>query len=263
MKNIINNLSVFISGDIKNIPIVFVHGFPFDHYMWEEQIKEFSGNYYCITYDIRGLGESPAGDGQLTIESLVDDLEKILNELRLDRPVLCGFSMGGYISLRASERIAEKFRALILCDTKSLADDNEGKIKRAAGVRLINDDGVDNFVNQFVPNCFSETFMVEHKSEFEKVLSRSRLSNPDGVKGCLLAMAGRTDTTNYLSMINMPVLLICGEEDKLTPPDVMQSMDDKIKNSKMIVIEGAGHIAPVERPEIINKEILKFLSGLR
>ena len=67
--------------------------------------------------------------------------------------------------------------------------------------------------------------MREHKSEFEKVISRSKLSNSNGVKGCLLAMAGRTDTTHYLSEIKVPVLLVCGEEDKLTPPDVMKLMD--------------------------------------
>jgi len=259
----INNLSVFTSGDDDKTPIIFVHGFPFDHYMWEKQIKELNDDHYCIAYDIRGLGQSAAGDGQLTIESFVDDLENILNVLKLDKPILCGLSMGGYISLRTVERIEERFRALILCDTKSLADDNEGKLKRAAAVKLINDEGVENFVNQFVPNCFSDSFMAGYKNEFEKVLTRSRLSSPGGVKGCLLAMAGRTDTTHYLPEINIPVLLICGREDKLTPPDVMKPMSEKIKDSKILIVESAGHMTPIEKPEIVNKEILRFLSELK
>lgn len=105
MKTTINNLSVFTSGNTNNKSIIFVHGFPFDHRMWDEQIEEQSKDYYCITYDIRGLGESHAGDGQFTMESFVDDLETILNELKLKLPVLCGLSMGGYISLRAIERM--------------------------------------------------------------------------------------------------------------------------------------------------------------
>lgn len=260
MKSTINNLSVFTSGKNKQTPIVFVHGFPFDHLMWVKQIKEFSKHYYCITYDIRGLGESSVEDGQHTIESFVDDLEIILNELKLDRPILCGLSMGGYISLRAMERMEEKFRALILCDTKSLADDNEGKIKRAAGVKLINEEGVEYFVEQFVPNCFSDSFMQDHKSEYGEVISRSKLSNPEGVKGCLLAMAARTDTSLHLPKIKIPVLLVCGEEDKLTPPNVMISMADRIENSKMIIVNGAGHMAPLEKSDFVNKEIIKFLN---
>ena len=109
MKKTINGLSVFIEGDSQSKAILFVHGFPFDHLMWDAQINEFSNKYLCITYDIRGLGKSPAGDGQFTMELFVDDLKKIIDELKLDKPVLCGLSMGGYISLRAAERMQEKF----------------------------------------------------------------------------------------------------------------------------------------------------------
>ena len=120
MKKIINDLSVYISGNNESKTILFVHGFPFDHTMWQIQIDEFSKDYNCVSYDIRGLGESPAGDGQFTMESFVDDLETILDELKLNRPILCGLSMGGYISLRAVERIQEKFSAAILQSNESI-----------------------------------------------------------------------------------------------------------------------------------------------
>jgi len=262
MNTKINNLSVFTSGSENNQPIIFVHGFPFDHFMWDAQVNELSKEYFCITYDIKGLGESPAGDGQFTIESFVDDLEIIINELKLKMPVLCGLSMGGYISLRAIERIEKNFSAVILCDTKSLADDNENKLKRAAGIKLINDDGVEKFVSQFVPNCFSKNFMDKNKAEYEKVLSRSKSSSPVGVKGCLLAMAGRTDTTSYLSNISIPALIICGEEDKLTPPEVMKKMADEINGSNFVVVNRAGHMAPVEKASFVNEKIKEFLKPI-
>jgi len=259
MKQIISDLSVFTSGNKKNTPIVFVHGFPFDHFMWNEQVKEFSKNYYCITYDIRGLGDSPAGDGQYTMESFVDDIESILSELNLNRPILCGLSMGGYISLRAVERMEKKFSALILCDTKSLADDNAGKINRVSGIKWININGVESFIEGFVANCFSENYISEHNSEYNNVLNRSKSSNPVGVKGCLLAMAARTDTTYYLEQISLPVLLVCGEKDKLTPPDVMKPINDKISNSEIIIVKDAGHMSPVEKSQIVNEGIKNFL----
>ncbi|MHB9011948.1 MAG: alpha/beta fold hydrolase [Ignavibacteriaceae bacterium] len=137
MNRVKSDLSIYTSGDNKNIPIIFVHGFPYDHEMWNMQVMSLSSKYFCVTYDIRGLGSSQAEDGQFTMESFVDDLENILLELNLNKPVLCGLSMGGYISLRAVERMEEKFSALILCDTKSEADTNEAKLKRAEGVKKL------------------------------------------------------------------------------------------------------------------------------
>ena len=94
-------VQVFTTGNPERKPIIFIHGFPFDHHMWDKQVNELKSLYYCVTYDIRGLGISPAGDGQFTLESFVDDLEFIINEFKLDKPVLCGLSMGGYIALRS------------------------------------------------------------------------------------------------------------------------------------------------------------------
>ena len=259
MQRAINNLNVFTDGDDKNMPIIFVHGFPFDHFMWDAQAKDLCEEYYCIRYDIRGLGSSPVGDGQFTMETFVDDLEKIIDELKLISPILCGLSMGGYISLRAVERMQEKFSALILCDTKSAADDNEGKLKRAAAIKQINSGDFDGFVESFVLNCFGKKFVEEKNTEFRKVVERSKTNSQLGVKGCLLAMAVRTDTTSTLSKINIPTLIICGTEDKLTPPEVMKAMGDKIPNSKFVMIDGAGHMTPIENPQIVNKSIKEFL----
>ena len=262
MNTKINKLAVFLSGETQNKPIVFVHGYPYDHYMWDEQIKEFCKYYYCVTYDIRGLGESPAGDGQFTIEAFVDDLGGIIKELGLVKPILCGLSMGGYISLRAIERMENKFSALILCDTKSLADDDQGKIKRASGIKTINEEGTEKFVEQFVANCFAGDFIKKENVEYLKVLNRSKRNGAAGLKGCLLAMAARTDTTSFLSKISIPALVICGSEDKLTPPEVMKNMAGQIQNSKFVLIEGAGHMTPVEAPDIVNNAISEFLKKL-
>lgn len=260
MSNIINSLSVFTIGNKESPPILFIHGFPFDHFMWDEQVKKFNQNHYCVTYDVRGLGSSPVGDGQFTMESFVDDLENIIDNLNLDKPILCGLSMGGYILLRAVERMENKLGGLILCDTKSLADNDEGKVNRARGIKQINDEGTEQYVSQFIANCFTENFKRKNKTEYETIVNRSIKYDPIGLKGCLLAMAGRTDTTQYLKNISIPTLVICGEEDKLTPPDIMKSMSDKIKNSKFVAIEHAGHISPVESTKRVNDEIDNFLN---
>ena len=262
MKEIINDLAVYLKGNSQNQPIIFLHGFPYDHTMWQAQIDILSEKYFCVTYDIRGLGESPAGDGQFTMESFVDDLEMIVNKLKLDNSILCGLSMGGYISLRALERMEQVFSAVILCDTRSEADNNEGKLKRAAAIKRINNEGLIPFTKDFITNCFGDYYKQNLKDEFEKRIKISSEFNPVGVKGSLLAMLGRNDTTDYLNKIKIPTLVLCGEQDALTPVPVMQAMAEKINKAEFVVIKDSGHMSPIENPDEVNYAIQKFLDKL-
>jgi len=262
MKKIINGLSVFLEGNSKNKSIIFLHGFPYDHTMWKAQIDELNEKYFCVTYDIRGLGESSVGDGQYTMESFVDDLEIIVDQLKLDKPVLCGLSMGGYISFRALERFENKFSAVILCDTRSEADNNEGKLKRAAAIKRINTEGLIPFTKDFVTNCFGDHYKQNNKEGFEKRIAKSSGFDPVGVKGSLLAMLGRNDTTEYLTKIKIPALVICGEFDSLTPPTVMKPIAERITSVEFVVIKNSGHMSPIENPKEVNEALTKFLLKL-
>lgn len=262
MKEIINGLSVFLEGNNKSKSIVFIHGFPYDHTMWKAQIDELSKNYFCVAYDIRGLGESSAGDGQYTMESFVDDLESVMNELKLNKPILCGLSMGGYIELRALERFEQKFSAVILCDTRSEADNNEGKLKRAGAIKRISTEGLAPFAKDFITNCYGDHYKQNNKDDFENRIAKSSSFDPIGVKGSLLAMLGRNDTSEYLSKIKIPALVICGEHDALTPPPVMQSMAEKINGAEFVLIKNSGHMSPIENPLEVNKAINEFLNKL-
>jgi 3-oxoadipate enol-lactonase len=259
MATIKNNPAIFQKGDKNNSAIVFCHGFPFNHNMWDKQVEFFSKEYFCVTYDIRGLGESHAGDGQFTMEMFTDDLFYVIKELNLRKPVLCGLSMGGYIALRAVEKNQDLFSTLILCDTKSEADNNETKLKRALGIKTINEQGVENFINEFVPNCFAEETIKNKKEAYEETLSRALKSSSTGAKGCLLAMAGRTDTTEFLPKITMPALILCGEKDRLTPPDTMKEMADKIPGAEFHIVPGAGHLSPLENHVFVNEVTRRFL----
>ena len=262
MDTIKNNLATFQTGSEKNQSIIFIHGFPFDHKMWDLQVDFFQNNYNCISYDIKGLGLSQAGDGQFTMEGFVDDLFALIEMYDLNSPVLCGLSMGGYIALRALERDEKKFKALILCDSKAEADNNQTKINRANGIKEINNFGTEKFIEIFVQKCFSENFIKLNGKEYEEVLSRSKRSSATGLKGCLLAMAGRTDTTESFSKLKIPVLLICGEMDKLTPPDVMKALAHRLDHTEFVLIPGAGHVTTVENASLCNKAIEKFLKSI-
>ena len=262
MKVSINSLSVNTFGDQNNQPIIFIHGFPYDHSMWENQINFLKEKYFCVAYDVRGLGESYVGDGQYTMEAYVNDLFSIINELKLKRPILCGLSMGGYIALRSVERSMEIFKGLILCDTKSEADDDAAKLKRAAGINQINTEGLIKFVDVFVTNCFAEETPKEQEKMFLTTLFKAHKHDPIGIKGALIAIMSRTDTTSFLHKINIPTLVLCGSFDKLTPPTVMLAMAEKIPRAEFAIIPRAGHMSPLENPECVNDLIKGFLNRI-
>jgi 3-oxoadipate enol-lactonase len=244
-------------------PIVFIHGFPFNHSMWEPQMKALPNHFRAITYDVRGHGESDVGDGQYSIEFFVDDLIALMNHLVIDRAVLCGLSMGGYIALRAIERRPERICGLILCDTRSEADSDEGKVKRSATIQSVKTKGVAPFAEEFVKLvCAAETFDT-NPPLIALVKGMIEANPPLGICGTALALAARTDTTKGLASIKVPTLIIVGEHDKLTPPDAAQAMQNKIAGSELQIIPHAAHLSNLENSVEFNKRLVGFLHRLK
>lgn len=252
----------FDQGPSDAMPIVFIHAFPLNHTMWAPQIKIFSKKYRVISYDIRGHGESDVSDGQYTMDLFVDDLIKLLDQLYITKTIICGLSMGGYIALRAIERYAERFRALVLCDTQSVADSNEVKIKRSVALKLIKEKGVPHFAEEFIKLFFApETFKINPK--MIQTVKEMILNNaPLGIGGALLALASRTDTTESLPQIKIPTLIMVGEHDQITPPAAVLAMQEKIPNAQLHIISQAGHLSNLENPEEFNQKLLMFLSEI-
>jgi 3-oxoadipate enol-lactonase len=239
--------------------ITLIHGFPFNHEMWKPQIELLEKDHRVIAYDIRGHGKSEVGDGQYSIELFVDDLIGLLDHLGIERTIVCGLSMGGYIALRLVERNPERFKALILCDTSSLADSNEAKLKRAASVKMIKNDGLDVFAEGFLKAIFTPQSLSAKISAVEIIKSMILSNSILGVCGTLLALAGRTDTTDSVSKITIPTLILVGEADTVTPPKLSQLMHEKISNSEFYVIKDAAHMSNLENTAEFNQYLLNFL----
>ncbi len=240
--------------------VVFIHGFPFNRSMWQPQTKALSDRHRVLSFDVRGHGQSEVGDGQYSLEFFVDDLMAGMDEFKIKTAVLCGLSMGGYIALRAVERHPDRFKALVLCDTKSEADSDEVKIKRAATIRKVKDEGVEAFAGGFVKTVLGEKSAMTKPELIESVLKMIRGNTTLGISGALLALAARTDTTASLSKIKMPTLILVGEEDKLTPLANAEAMRQRIPNSILHVIPEAGHLSNLENPNFFNERLLAFLN---
>lgn len=263
MEHTIGGIQVHEDGQPAGLPLVLIHGFPFDHTMWRPQIAALGSSHRILSYDVRGHGRSDAGDGQYSIEMFVDDLMLVLDRLNVARAAVCGLSMGGYIALRAVERHPERFSALILCDTKSEADGNEAKVKRAAAAKAVKADGAANFAEGFVKGVLAESTLKNRPEIAAAVTGMIRSNTPLGIAGTLLALAGRTDTTEALKQMNLPALILVGEEDKLTPPSASEAMQKLLPQSELHVIPGAAHLSNLENPAIFNQKLSAFLGRIR
>jgi 3-oxoadipate enol-lactonase len=265
MKAVVNDGEIFYvdAGVSKDAPIVLIHGFPFNHEMWDPQIETLQKQFRVIAYDLRGHGKSGVGDGQYTLEFFVDDLLGLLDHLGIERAVLCGLSMGGYIALRAVERNPERVRGLILADTQAKADSNEAKLRRAAAIKSVKANGVNVYAEGFVKSVFAPQTLTNNKAAVEKIRRIIQSNSSLGICGALLALASRTDTTEALSDIKVPTLILVGEHDLSTPPSASKEMHNTIPNSEIHVIPNAAHLSNLENSEGFNKHLLDFLERLQ
>ncbi|MEX1139425.1 MAG: alpha/beta fold hydrolase [Bacteroidota bacterium] len=243
-------------------PVVFVHGFPFSHAMWDAQMMSLPQEIRAISYDVRGHGQSDPGDGQYSIEFFVDDLIGLLDHLGIKQSVICGLSMGGYVALRTAERHPERVRALVLCDTRSEADPNEAKVKRAGQAKTVKETGAKPFAEGFVKAVFAPASFQSNPKAVDAIKAVISNTSPLAIAGTLLALAARTDTTASLSAIKVSTLIMVGELDTLTPPAASESMHKLIKGSALHVIPGAAHMSNLENPAFFNSHLVDFLKTI-
>jgi 3-oxoadipate enol-lactonase len=244
------------------IPIIFIHGFPFDKSSWKPQLDDLQKKFRVIAYDIRGFGKSAAGDDKQSIVLFADDLILLMDALQIKKAVVCGFSMGGYILLNAVNRYPERFAGLILSDTQCNADSDEGREKRYKTIKQIESGRIDDFASGFVKNVLCKE-TIDTKPELVDKIKNIILSNSEkSITGTLNALAQRWETCSVLVKIKIPVLILCGAEDTLTPPAQSEFLHKNIPGATFYLIEKAGHLSNLEQPEEFNRRIINFMTTL-
>ena len=244
------------------LPIIFIHGFPFDKTMWQPQIDFFKKENRVIAYDIRGFGQSTYGSTQHSIELYANDLILMMDALGFEKAIVCGLSMGGYILLNAASRHPEKFAGIILADTQCFADTQAGKEKRFKTMEQIEAGGLFDFANGFVENVFRKETFIENKVAVEKIKGTILSTSPTTIVAALNALATREATCDALQKIIVPTLIICGEDDMLTPIDKSQFLKENIKNASLQIIKGAAHLSNLEQPDSFNQHLNEFILSL-
>ncbi|WP_309123189.1 alpha/beta fold hydrolase [Paenibacillus sp.] len=243
----------------NDIALLFLHGFPFSPEMWAPQREAFEAQGFRVVAPDLRLETSPA-----TMDAMADKAIEALDAAagRAAKAVVVGFSMGGYVAFSLLERYGDRVAGLALADTRAEADSEEGKAGRRALAANALEQGPQAAVDAMLHKLLSPK-TADRRPDVQREAERIMLSAPpSAIAAAALGMAARPDRTASLGGIRVPTLVIVGEDDAITPPDVAGKMADAIPGAELRVVPEAGHLSNLERPELFNEALSAWLSKL-
>jgi 3-oxoadipate enol-lactonase len=264
------DISIKIDGIIINyndlgegkLPILFIHGFPFDKSSWQLQLDHLQGSHRVISYDIRGFGKSTVNDEKISISLLADDLIRFMDALQIPKAIVCGLSMGGYILLNALNRYPKRFAAIILSDTQCVADTHEGRENRRKNIQLIESGGLTEYTEASIKNLFCLESFTTKKAEIAHIKNVMLSTSPKTLTDTLSALAHREEMCYMLHEISIPALILAGKEDRSIPVQQAEFLHQLIPRSILHLIDKAGHLPTIEQPIEFNRLVNDFAMSM-
>jgi len=240
-----------------------IHAFPLSRLMWKEQMGALKPRAKVIAPDLPGFGESP-GLAQPSLPQMAREVAALLDELKVREPVLlCGLSMGGYVAFEFLRQFPDRVRALGLFSTRAASETPEGRHGRFKAIQKIKEEGLAAFAQRILPHLLGRTTLESQPATVGEVTRMILANRPEGVTDALQAMADRRDSTDLLSGIHCPALVVAGEEDPFIPPLEAQGMQAKITGSDLALIPRAGHLVNLEQPAAFQEALDRFLYKLQ
>lgn len=246
----------------KGPDLVLLHPFPAHHGIWMPVAEQFASRYRVIVPDLRGHGESGVGEGPATMEKHATDLVRILQDANVTRAVFAGESIGGYILFEFWRRHRDRVSALALCNTKATADSEDARKGRLQAAEDVLKRGVEPFVDSNIPKLIGRTTQTNRPDIVGAARAMMMKITPAGLAAVQQGMAERPDSVPTLATIDVPTLIITGDEDMI-PLAEAQLMRQHTHNSDLKVIAGAGHYAAFERPNEVAGLLRDFLQRVR
>jgi pimeloyl-ACP methyl ester carboxylesterase len=244
-------------------PVVLLHAFPLCRAMWRPQIEALKSTCRLILPDLPGFGDSPLLDGTPSVEAMADAVAGLLQERNIREPVILGgVSMGGYVAFAFARKYADRLRGLILADTRAEPDDDTAKANRDKLIGFAATNPASAVVEQMLPRLLGARTLKESPAVVEEVRRLGSAQRPAALMAALQALRNRPDSTPTLSQFRVPALVLVGQEDVLTPPALAEGMAARIGNARLVVVEGAGHLANLEQPAAFNESVKAFVQGV-
>jgi pimeloyl-ACP methyl ester carboxylesterase len=261
MKATINGIEIDYRDESAGVPVIFIHAFPLNQRMWDDQFSGLRDRVRAISLDLRGFGNSDAPNGPYSIDEMAADVRGLMTALEIDRAVLVGLSMGGYIALAFFRNHPEAVRGLVLADTRAGADTQEARERRLSSAMKAEREGSRAIGEDMIPLLLGRTTLETRPSVVGKVRSMIEGNSPQGIAAAQRAMAGRRDSMNVLSVIDVPSLIVVGSEDSLTPVAEAERMRGGIRGARLRTIDSAGHLSNLEQPEQFNAALIDFIAS--
>ncbi len=264
MKAFINGTNLAYSDHGAGLPVIFLHAFPLNRGMWDGDIAVLLSEqrYRLVSLDWRGFGESDIPNDISTMELFADDVAGLMDQLGIEKAVLCGLSMGGYAAFAFLRKYPLRLSGLILADTKPAADTPEAQANRENVAQLAESKGTGAIADLQLPRLLSD-YTRQHHPEVEiRVRQMIKSATAQGIAAASRGMVLRADSSALLANIACPTLVIVGEQDVLTPPAIALEYAAKIVGAQYIVIPQAGHLSNLEQPDTFVSAVGGFLGSL-
>lgn len=258
-----DDIELYYETSGEGFPVVLLHPFPVHHGFWGPIATRLSHKYRLILPDLRAHGLSGVGDGHATMVKHAADLLRLLDAERIGRAVFVCVSLGGYIFFELWRRAQERIAAVVLANTRAEADTAEGRASRLNSAAEVRQRGTGPFLDLQIMHLIGETTRRNRPDLVANARSMMQPMTPAGLAAVQLGMADRPDSVPILTKIEIPTLVIAGEEDTLTPLPHAQVMQRGIRNAQLEVMRRAGHYAAFEQPEEFSHLLRKFLDSLR
>lgn len=257
------------------LPVVLLHGFPLDHSMWRGQWGlvapggPLEGRARLVVPDLAGFGGSP-GPARPTIAAMADDVAALLDGLGIGAPaVVCGLSMGGYVTQHLAARHRRRLAGLVLVDTKLEADGDEARRARYDLADRVSRVGSRIAAEAMVPRLVARgpdaalDGAARGRADVEDLLRATiEATGTDTIRTALHALAERPDMTAAAAAFDLPALLVVGAEDTITPPECLERARDTIPGAVLRIVPRCGHMTPLEDPPAFNAELAAFVESL-
>ncbi|MBW3554273.1 MAG: alpha/beta fold hydrolase [Gemmatimonadetes bacterium] len=274
------DLHVRTAGSADDGTIVFVHGFPFDGSIWDLQLEALPPGWRGIAPDLRGFGLSPLGVGDLpsgrkggagvaypeevvlTMDAAAEDVAELIERYSEGPAVVCGMSMGGYVTFALLRQRPELVRGVILMDTRPGPDNDEGRENRRRMASTVRTDGSTPIASAMLGSLVSDATRKRHPQVVEKLRTIMEGTAPETIVAALAGMAARHDFTPELPGLSVPALVIVGAEDSITPPDQARAMAAALPQARLEIVDGAAHLPGLENAPVVNRLISDFLDTL-
>lgn len=243
-------------------PVVLLHPFPANHEVWAPVAERVAAKYRCILPDLRAHGDSEAGQGPALMSRHAADLNKVCDKAAVGKAVFAGVSIGGYILFEFWRTNPERVHALVFCDTRASADNEEARAARLKSAQDVLQTGPEPFFDALLPKLLGETTRRDRPEVVEQARKMMAKMLTERIAAVQQGMAARPDSIPTLATITVPTLVVVGEEDTLTPRADAEAIAKGIAGAQLKSIPRAGHFAPFEQPEATADALLVFLDAL-